>query len=177
MHLMPFIPTLSEGLSLRCRTYECITSTAEINHRTTARPRLPAKSRLVFSDESARSIRSSGRATPHSETIQLVENAPLTGEALLCKVTLPLFNFINVERICSSSIALAVSFFSRREDFPRSSLGPGWLELPIADCRLKRRCANFLRCPPARHSGSIEIRQFQPSQSAIENRQSAGARR
>jgi hypothetical protein len=90
----------------------------------------------VFSDESARSIRSSGRATPHSETIQLVENAPLTGEALLCKVTLPLFNFINVERICSSSIALAVSFFSRREDFPRSSLGPGWLELPIVDCRL-----------------------------------------
>jgi hypothetical protein len=27
-------------------------------------------------------------------------------------------------------------FFSCGEDFPRSSLGPGWLELPIFDCRL-----------------------------------------
>src|SRR5208337_3647370 len=34
------------------------------------------------------------------------------------------------------SFALVFIFFSCGEDFLRASLGPGWLELPIADCRL-----------------------------------------
>jgi len=37
------------------------------------------------------------------------------------------------------AVALVFIFFSRSEDFPRSWLGPGWLELPIFDCRLARR--------------------------------------
>jgi len=44
--------------------------------------------------------------TAHSETIHLLVNAPLRGEAPPCKVTLSVFNFINVERICSFSVAL-----------------------------------------------------------------------
>jgi len=35
-----------------------------------------------------------------------------------------------------SAEALVFIFFSRDEDFSRSSLGPGWLELQILDCRL-----------------------------------------
>jgi hypothetical protein len=34
------------------------------------------------------------------------------------------------------AVALVFTFFSCGEDFLRSSLGPGWLELPIFDCRL-----------------------------------------
>jgi hypothetical protein len=33
------------------------------------------------------------------------------------------------------SVAPVFIFFSCGEDFPRSSLGPGLLELPISDCR------------------------------------------
>ena len=39
----------------------------------------------------------------------------------------------------TNPVALVFIFFSCGEDFPRSSLGPGWLELPIFDCRLPRR--------------------------------------
>jgi hypothetical protein len=47
----------------------------------------------------------------------------------------PLFNFVNDEQICSSPVPLVFIFFSGGEDFLRSSLGPGWMELPIFDIK------------------------------------------
>jgi len=71
----------------------------------------------------------------------------------------PLFNFVNVEQICSSPVALVFIFFSGGEDFLRSSLGPGWLELPIF--------------PPWRADGHWKElpHHFFNRQSAISNRQ------
>ena len=40
------------------------------------------------------------------------------------------------ERERNGPVALVFIFFSCGEDFLRSSLRPGWLELPIVDCRL-----------------------------------------
>jgi hypothetical protein len=53
-------------------------------------------------------------------------------------------------------VAQAANFMARREDFLRSSLGAGWRELPIFDCRLL-----------------IEIGRSCHTTSSIDNRQSA----
>jgi len=67
--------------------------------------------------------------------------------------------------------ALVFIFFARAEDFSRSSLGPGWLELPILDCRLPIGKVVW-QLPPLSTSpstdGSIEIQH-----SNALNRQSA----
>jgi hypothetical protein len=49
----------------------------------------------------------------------------------------------------SGAVALVFIFFSCGQDFPRSSLGRGWRELPFADCRLKKRCGSFFPCQSA----------------------------
>ena len=62
----------------------------------------------------------------------------------------------------SRAVALVFIFFSCSEGFLRSSLGPGWRELPIFDCRL----------PIADGHGKELPHHFFNRQSAISNRQS-----
>jgi len=61
------------------------------------------------------------------------------------------------------AVALVFIFFSCSEGFLRSSLGPGWREMPIFDCRL----------PIADGHGKELPHHFFNRQSAISNRQSA----
>jgi hypothetical protein len=58
-------------------------------------------------------------------------------------------------------VAPVFIFFSCGEDFLRSSLGPGWLKLPIFDCRLPRR------------GGVMEIGRSRHTTFSIGNQQSA----
>ena len=63
-------------------------------------------------------------------------------------------------RLCRA-VGLVFIFFACSEDFPRSSLGPGWLELPIVDCRLSIADAHWKELQ----------HHFFNRQSAISNRQ------
>jgi hypothetical protein len=60
-----------------------------------------------------------------------------------------------------SSVALVFIFISCGEGFLQSSLGPGWLELPIFDCRLPIPDGHWVELP----------HHFFNRQSTISNRQ------